>query len=182
MGFTGNPSPVRKLLLVFVALFALGALGLCHESKADGPHEGLTIGLGTAGGGGDLACWGALEATQEFGDRKWVASFATHGQGVCLGEPMGANMMAGVMRATHLGRWAFGLGAGVLVHGDRAVGPLIIDDMDPPRHSDTMQMSALLLVRCQIGELWVVDLLHASTGGTTDYNYGVNFFTVGLRF
>lgn len=183
MSFTGNPLGVRKILLVFVGLFALGALGLCHRAKADEPNEGLSIGFGVAGAGtGNLACWGALEITQSFGDEKWLADFATHGQGKCLGEEMGANMMAGIMRTTHLGRWTFGVGAGVLVHGDRTVGPLSIDETDIPRHSDVMQMCANLLVRYQIGERVVLDALHCSTGGTTAYNYGVNFLTVGLRF
>src|SRR5690606_24221740 len=116
MKFTGNNRSIRVGILVLLGLFAAGALGLCSRTEA---AEGLSIGFGKASAGSDV-CADSMLLVQELGER-WLGALATHGDGRCRGEKMAANVMAGVVRVTHVRRLSVGFGAGVLVHGDIAV-------------------------------------------------------------
>src|SRR5690606_7942201 len=94
--FTGNSAGVRKALLILLALFGAGSLGYCSSSDA---AEGLSIGFGKASAGSDV-CSESMLLAQEFGEQRWLALLATHGEGHCHGEVMAANVIASVARVT----------------------------------------------------------------------------------
>jgi len=177
--FTGNSAGVRKALLILLALFGAGSLGYCSSSDA---AEGLSIGFGKASAGSDV-CSESMLLAQEFGEQRWLALLATHGEGHCHGEVMAANVMASVARVTHIQRFSVGFGAGMLAHGDMAVGPwtLLQQPKDGPRRTDSAQFCATILMRYRVGTRFVVDWLHCSTGGATAMNRGKNWLTFGVR-
>lgn len=169
-GFTGNSSGVRKVLAVLVILFAAGAAGWCSRSDA---AEGLSVGFGKASVGSEV-CFDSLLLTQELADRRWIATLATSGDGHCRGLDVRANLSAGIIRTTHLGRFAIGFGAALRHHGDRAVGPR--------GGGDRPELVAQILIRRYLFDGRVVlDLLHQSTGGAAEWNPGANTIALGLR-
>jgi hypothetical protein len=176
MKFTGNKKGTRIALLIFLLLFLAGALGYCARSEA---AEGLSVSLGQPFIGSSRCEYAGLMIAQELADRRWLAHMWTHGDGQCRGEAMRANIGAGIARTTHLGPWALGIGMGLAEHGDRAIGPLV--DSEPPRTADRMQLGAVLLIRRHIGERWVIDLHHMSSGGSTHWNPGKNMLLFGVR-
>lgn len=184
MGFTANSTGIRKLLLVIIVLFALGALGYCSQSSAaEHPGAGLSISFGTAAVGGEQ-CFDSMLIAQELQGRSWLAYLDTHGKGTCRGDELiRANVGAGILRTTHLGKWAIGLGAGLLEHGDSVVGPREILGDSFPRVAPRPQFCANILIRRYLfhGRA-VFDALHCSTGGSTYFNTGLNLFTLGVRF
>lgn len=169
-GFTGNPSGVRKVLVVLLILFLAGAASFC--SKADAA-EGLSVGLGKASIGSEV-CFDALLVTQELAERRWIATLATSGDGHCRGLDVRANLSAGIIRTTHLGRFAIGFGAALRHHGDRAVGPR--EGGDRPE-----LVAQILLRRYLFRDRVVLDLLHQSTGGAAEWNPGANTVAIGVR-
>lgn len=172
MGFTGNTSGVRKVLIVFVILFLAGALGWC-EARAESADAGLSIGFGKAAVGSE-ACFDSMLIAQELAGARWIATLETHGTGRCRNQDLAANLGAGVSRMTHLRSWAFAVGAGLLEHGDLAVGPA--------GNPERPQLCANLLIRRYLfRDRAVLDLLHCSTGGSSAHNPGLNFLTLGFR-
>ena len=172
MGFTANSSGIRKILLILLVLFMAGGLGYCAESRA-ADDSGLAVGFGKAAIGSEV-CFDSLLVSQELDSGRWLAALATHGAGKCRAQGVRANMGAALLRATHLGRWAIGVGAGLWEHGDRAVGPAT--------KPDRPQLCAHLLIRRYFfGGRAVLDTLHCSTGGATRYNPGLNLITFGMR-
>lgn len=172
MGFTGNSRGVRLVLLILLALFGAGGLGWCSKAKADELElQGLTIGFGS-GHAGSEPCFGALLLTQSFADERWVGFLNTHGESSSCRdrEPVRANIAAGVIRTTHLGPWSIGFGAALREHGDVVVGPYSIVNQTPPRVEPSAHLAAVIFVRRELGQRFVVDLLHLSTGGSTYFN------------
>jgi hypothetical protein len=168
-------------IVLLVIAFGAGAAGYC--SKADA-QEGLSISFG-AGMAGSERCFESMLLAQEMADRKWLAYLSTHGpSGGCRdpAEPVAANIGAGIIRTTHLGKWSVGFGAGVMEHGDVVVGPWSIRDNPGPRSDEDIQFVAAILIRRTLGKRLVFDLLHNSTGGSTHFNRGLNSFTFGMRF
>lgn len=153
-----------------VALVALLAVSAALHAE-DNPDAGLSISFGQAAVGSDF-CFGSLLVAQELGGGRWLGHLSTHGDGDCGAR---ANIGAGLLRTTHLGEWAFGIGAGFLEHGDIAVGPA--------ENPDRPQLAANLLIRRYLFRRRVVlDLIHWSTGGSTYWNVGLNSATIGVRF
>jgi len=172
-GFTGNSAGVRKVLAFILVLFAMGAAGYCSRSDA-AEAEGLSVGFGQASIGSEV-CFDALLVTQELAERRWLATFATHGDGHCRNQNVRANLGAGILRTTHLGRWAIGIGPSIWHHGDRAFGPR--------EGGDRPELAAQILIRRYLfRERLVLDLLHASTGGSAEVNPGRNMLVLGARF
>lgn len=168
-GFTGNSSGVRKVLVVLLILFGAGAAGWCSRSDA----EGLSIGFGKASIGSEV-CFDSLLLTQELGERRWLATLSTHGDGQCRDVDVRANLSVGIVRTARLGRFALGFGAAVRHHGDRAVGPKEGGDR-PELCAQIMLRRYLLLDRM------VLDLLHCSSGGAAEWNPGANTLAIGVR-
>ncbi len=161
---------MRKVV-VLLALLASPAL-------AERPSEGLVIGLGLPMIGGGWCEFQGVVISQELHERRWVANLWTHGTGRCGDVRMRANLGVGIVRTTQLGRWSLGFGAGVQEHGDAAIGP----DLPPGETADRIQLSAQILIRRQIGDRLVVDLWHASSGGSTVVNAARDTISVGWRF
>lgn len=157
----------------FALLLAAGLALAVHAE--DDVSQGLSVGFGKASIGGEI-CFDALLISQELGDRRWLATLSTHGTGECREQPVRANMGIGILRMTPLGHWAIGLGAGVWEHGDRAVGPKTTSGARP-------QLCAHIGIRRYLfHERAVLDLLHCSTGGSSEYNPGRNLLTLSARF
>lgn len=169
-GFTDNPSGVRKVLAILLVLFAAGAAGWCSKSEA---AEGLSVGFGKAAIGSEV-CFGALLLTQEVADRRWLATLSTHGEGHCRELDVRANLSAGILRTTPLGKFSVGFGAALRHHGDRAVGPK--EGGDRPE-----LVAQIILRRYLFGDRIVLDLLHQSTGGAAEWNPGLNALVIGVR-
>lgn len=176
---TGNSRGVIVGILIVLAGFGLFA----ECSKAD-ERQGLSISFGTGLAGSD-SCFDSMLLAQEIAERKWLGYLLTHGpSSACRepAEPVVANIGAGIIRTTHRGKWSIGFGAGVMEHGDIVIGPGSIRERPYPRHNESIQFVAAILIRRNVGERFVVDLLHNSTGGSTHFNRGLNTLTVGLRF
>lgn len=177
MKFTANPKGIRIVLIVLLIVFGMGALGWCSKSDA---QEGLSIGFGKASAGSDI-CFDSMMITQTIAEDRWTAYLATHGEAaMCHGEAVGANMGAGVIRTTHLGKFSIGFGAGVLDHGDIAVGPLL-GLQQPPRTDDDIQLAAAILLRYRISKRFEMTWVHNSNGGSTKHNRGLNTLVLAVR-
>jgi hypothetical protein len=207
MKFTGNNRGIRVAILLLIVLFALGAAGYCSRSDAEEPcnelagcgagepastsldlkddkAEGLSIGFGFAAAGGE-PCFGAMLIAQEFGERRWLAFLSTHGDSNSCrdDEPIRANIGGGIVRTTHLGKWAIGFGLGVLEHGDVIVGPKAVTSSPYPRTADRLQLCANILIRRHLfRDRAVADVVHCSSGNSTVWNRGLNTITLGIRF
>lgn len=170
-GFTGNNSGIRKIIAILLVIFGGGALGWCSKSNAS---EGLSIGLGKTTIGSEV-CFTSLLITQELAEQRWLVTMSTHGEGYCREQEVRANVGFGVLRTTRLSKWMIGFGGGVDEHGDRGVGP--------SGNPDRPQLHAEILIRRYLWqERAVFDLLHKSTGGSTEYNSGKNFLVLAARF
>lgn len=152
-------------------LALLVLLAIAGQAAAD---EGLSVGFGKAMIGSE-ACFDSLLITQELAEKRFLLTLATHGEGYCRDQHVRANMGLGMLRTTQLGRWSLGFGGAVYEHGDRGVGPA--------EHPDRPQLCAQILIRRYLfNERAVLDILHCSTGGSTYYNPGKNWLTLGMRF
>ena len=101
-----------------------------------------------------------------------------HGEDICqtrqTGYSIDSNLGFGVIRVAG-NRFQAGIGAALWEHDSFFFG-----DADASR-SD-IQLSALLMLRWNLTRRFNMEWLHASTGGATPTNKGLNMFLLGYRF
>lgn len=180
MRFTGNDKGVRIAIAILLVLMVVMA-GYCTRAEAE--EQGLSLGFGVGTAGSEV-CFQSMQLAQEFGNGRWLAYLASHGESsACRNppEPIRANVGTGVLRTAHAGLWTLGFGAGLLEHGDVVIGPESIRGESYPRVADRPQFTAAIFVRRRLGAHLVIDILHNSTGGSTGFNRGLNTITLGWR-
>lgn len=182
LNFTGNPRIVQGII---VALVVLTSWFGCREVKAEEPKF-------LAGGGvltvSDVKVAHALRVGMETGP--WQVSIVTHGDDTIVRDDVpyyfAPNMGACGTWGKALSKWSIGWGACLWEHGDWAIGDKDVTGWNGSAltlNDDGIQLTANIVVRRCFGERQRVcgEFFHASTGGSTHYNRGKNFFFIGAR-
>jgi len=119
----------------------------------------------------------ALVFRQELND-KWEGLLILHGEKICqtiqTGHEVESNLGGGVLR-TFGNRFQVGVGAALWEHDSFFFGDAFGERSD-------IQLTALLMARWNFSKHWKIEWLHASTGGATLTNKGMNTFLVGYKF
>lgn len=183
--FSGNDSGVRILIAAIVLAFIAAGAGWC--AKAEAQENRTTVSLGAVLFGSDVCEFQSLNISRELGAGVWLAGLTVHGRGECRGELVDANLGLSIIHYNYFGaarRWAVGIGGMAFEHGDIGIGPELILNRQPPRKSAGVQLAAVLAFRgFFLDRQLVIDFpLHASSGGSTRFNPGKNFFQIGYRF
>lgn len=184
MKLTGNP---RGVQLAIVALLVITLWFACtRRSEAAEP-------VFFAGAGQSFISTASMASGLRFGMEQgaWQASLVTHGESVRFdangnGYVIDPNIGACGTWHVERKRLSLGWGACVFEHGDFVVGSGVesFDGNTARLVDDGMQLTAAIVLRRTFGarERVYAEVFHASAGGSTRYNRGMNMLAAGVRF